>query len=116
MTNEQTMAEAIALLRALVAYSHEPLPKDLLERAATFLERFPYEPGAGQMMTIQGGPPAEDGSAYLQTQREQRAETMSVAQFVAFGQRKYGSKFVDALHEALEKSGAQNRRANADQG
>jgi hypothetical protein len=42
-TNEQTLAEAIALLRVLVAYSHEPLPQDLLEHAATFLERFPYE-------------------------------------------------------------------------
>jgi hypothetical protein len=44
MTNERTLEEAIALIRVLVAHSHEPLPRDLLEEASKFLEGFPYEP------------------------------------------------------------------------
>jgi hypothetical protein len=46
MTNERTLEEAIALIRVLVAHSHEPLPRDLLEQASKFLEDFPYEPKA----------------------------------------------------------------------
>jgi hypothetical protein len=41
-------AEAIAWIRVLVAYSHKPLPEDLLKQVATFLERFPYEPSVFQ--------------------------------------------------------------------
>lgn len=44
VTNERTLDEAVALIRVLVAYSHAPLPRDLLEQASKFLEAFPYEP------------------------------------------------------------------------
>ena len=39
---------AIALLRVLVAYSHEPLPSDLLKSAADFLKNYPLAGNDGK--------------------------------------------------------------------
>lgn len=41
--HEAEIAAAVALIRVLVAYGHQPLPEMLVKRASAFLEPYPFE-------------------------------------------------------------------------